>query len=170
MEQLWAPWRSKYIATFADEQPGSGCVFCDAGAASNDDERYVVQRHEHCFTMLNLYPYNSGHLLIIPYLHTSSYHELDNGAYLEMCSLVRTWITVLERTMHPQGFNFGSNIGRVGGAGIDQHIHLHLVPRWSGDSNFMPVIGETKVISEDLQTTMNKLREACRRIHTGGTK
>lgn len=160
MDRLWAPWRSQYISTFADEDEGSGCVFCDARDAGNDDSKYVVKRHEHCFSMLNLYPYNSGHLLIIPYEHTGSYDELSEAAYDEMFRLVRTWMRAHSEAMHPQGFNFGSNIGRIGGAGIDQHIHMHIVPRWNGDANFMPVIGDTKVISEDLHRTMIKLREA----------
>ena len=127
--------------------------------SDQDDEHYLVRRHAHCITMLNLYPYNSGHLLIVPYLHTSSYHELSREAYGEMTEVVRDWLTVLQEVMHPQGFNVGSNIGRVGGAGIDQHIHMHIVPRWNGDANFMPVIGDTKVISESLHDTMIKLRK-----------
>jgi ATP adenylyltransferase len=109
--------------------------------------------------MLNLYPYNSGHLLIIPKQHTGSYFDLEQACYHEMTELVRDWLRVLENEMHPQGFNFGSNIGRVGGAGIDQHVHMHIVPRWSGDANFMPVIGDTKVVSESLHDTMMKLRQ-----------
>lgn len=119
--------------------------------------------------MLNLYPYNSGHLLIIPNDHVSSYDELANGAYEEMFELVRTWMKAQQLAMSPQGFNFGSNIGRIGGAGIDQHVHMHIVPRWSGDVNFMPVIGETKIISEDLHATMIKLRQAYDELDTTNT-
>jgi ATP adenylyltransferase len=160
MDRLLAPWRSQYISAFSDEDQGTACVFCDARDAGDDDAKYVVQRHEHCFTMLNLYPYNSGHLLIIPNEHTGSYDELPDGAYDEMFRLVRTWLRALDAAIHPQGYNFGSNIGRTGGAGIDQHVHIHIVPRWTGDANFMPTIGNTKVISEDLHTTMMKLRQA----------
>jgi ATP adenylyltransferase len=163
MERLWAPWRSQYIAGFADEDDKQACVFCDARDASNDDERYVVWRHEHSIAMLNLYPYNSGHMLLIPTAHTNSLNLLNDESYNELFQLVRLWMSVLEDTLHPQGFNFGSNIGRVGGAGIDQHVHMHIVPRWSGDANFMPVVGNTKVISEDLHTTMIKLREGLAR-------
>ena len=159
MERLWSPWRSQYISSFATEEEGSACVFCRVHESDRDDEHYLVRRHRHCSTLLNLYPYNSGHLLIVPHLHTASYHELPRIAYMEMTELVRDWISVLSDVMSPQGFNVGSNIGRVGGAGIDKHIHMHIVPRWNGDANFMPVIGDTKVISESLHDTMLKLRK-----------
>ncbi|MFA6233008.1 MAG: HIT domain-containing protein [Bacteroidota bacterium] len=160
MDTLWSPWRSQYIQTFGTEQEGKGCVFCEALASSEDDARYLVRRHEHCFTMLNLYPYNSGHLLIIPKLHTSSFAELSVCAYTEMMELLRDWMRAMDQVMHPQGYNIGSNIGRVGGAGIDQHVHVHIVPRWSGDANFMPVLADTKVISESMEDSMHKLRKA----------
>ncbi|MBE0644816.1 MAG: HIT domain-containing protein [Bacteroidetes bacterium] len=166
MDRLWSPWRSQYIQTFGTEQEGRGCVFCEALASSDDDNRYLVRRHQHCFTMLNLYPYNSGHLLIIPKLHTATYADLSIEAYREMTELLRDWMAVLDRAMHPQGYNIGSNIGRVGGAGIDQHVHMHIVPRWSGDANFMPVIADTKVISESMDDTMRKLREAFDAVHS----
>ena len=159
MDRLWSPWRSQYIQSFGTPEEDKGCVFCTALSSSQDDEHYLVQRHRHCFTMLNLYPYNSGHLLIIPKQHTGSYFELETVAYREMTEVTRDWLRVLEDVMHPQGFNFGSNIGRVGGAGIDQHVHMHIVPRWSGDANFMPVIGDTKVISESMHETMMYLRK-----------
>lgn len=159
MDRLWSPWRSQYIQTFGTAEEGKGCVFCDALASPRDDEHYLVRRHEHCFSMLNLYPYNSGHLLIIPNRHVSSFFDLEDAAYREMTEVVRDWLRVLENVMRPQGFNFGSNLGRVGGAGIDQHVHMHIVPRWNGDANFMPVIGDTKVISESMADTMHKLRE-----------
>lgn len=160
MERLWSPWRSQYISSFSAEKPDDCCVFCAALESSNDDEHYLVKRHEHCFALLNLFPYNSGHLLIIPNKHAATYDELNEATYIEMMLIVRNWMKVLGNVMHPQGFNIGSNIGRVGGAGIDQHIHVHIVPRWNGDVNFMPVIGETKVISESLNTTMHQLRAA----------
>lgn len=135
-------------------------MFCEALASPNDDAHYLVRRHEHCFTMLNLYPYNSGHLLIIPNLHTASYADLSTQAYRELTELLRDWMRAMDLVMHPHGYNFGSNIGRVGGAGIDQHVHMHIVPRWSGDANFMPVIADTKVISESMEDSMLKLRRA----------
>ena len=162
MDRLWSPWRSQYIQSFGTATEDKGCVFCEALASDRDDAHFVVMRHRHSVTMLNLYPYNSGHLSVIPKMHASSYHELDDACYREMYDVVRDWLRVLDDVMHPQGFNFGSNIGRVGGAGIDDHVHMHIVPRWSGDANFMPVIADTKVISEDLHSTMLKLRSAYR--------
>ena len=164
MDRLWSPWRSQYIQTFGTAKEAKGCVFCEALASDRDDEVYLVERHTHCFTMLNLYPYNSGHLLIIPKQHTASYLDIDTLCYREMNEVLRDWLRVLDAVMHPQGFNFGSNLGRIGGAGIDSHVHMHLVPRWSGDANFMPVIGETKVISESLADTMHKLRHGFRNL------
>lgn len=109
--------------------------------------------------MLNLYPYNSGHLLIIPNEHVASLEDLDSGTYREITEVLRDWLRVFKEVLRPQGFNIGSNIGRTAGAGIDQHVHMHLVPRWNGDANFMPVIADTKVVSESLNETMLKLRE-----------
>jgi ATP adenylyltransferase len=160
MDRLWSPWRSKYIRSFGTPDEEEGCVFCSAADSADDDGHYLVKRHEHCFALLNTFPYNSGHLLLVPNKHTSSFHELDAAEYAEIMLRIRDWMTVLNNVMHPQGFNFGSNIGRAGGAGIDQHIHLHLVPRWNGDVNFMPAIGETKVISEALDDTLHSLRAA----------
>jgi ATP adenylyltransferase len=160
MERLWSPWRSQYIQAFGTEKEYKGCVFCDALHGADDDERYLVKRHDRCFVLLNLYPYNSGHLLVIPNRHTDSLHDLDRDSYMDMMETVRIWIRVLQGVMHPHGFNIGANVGRTAGAGIDQHIHYHIVPRWSGDINFMPVIGETKVISESLRDTMMSLRRA----------
>ena len=158
MERLWSPWRSQYIQSIGSDSGPTGCVFCDAIEADDDDARYLVKRHAHCVTLLNLYPYNSGHLLLVPHRHTDSYAALAAEEYGEMMELLRVWMAVLGQAMHPQGFNIGSNVGRVAGAGIDQHIHMHLVPRWSGDMNFMPVIGDTKVISESMHDTMTTLR------------
>jgi ATP adenylyltransferase len=160
MDRLWSPWRSQYIQAFGTDAENTACVFCSALEEGDDDARLVVGRHRHCVTMLNMYPYNSGHLLIAPALHSGSYEDLPAPMYHEMMELARDWQRVLTAVMHPQGFNIGSNVGRVGGAGIDQHVHLHVVPRWNGDANFMPVIGDTKVISESLHDTMLKLRAA----------
>lgn len=158
MERLWSPWRSQYISSFGTEKEYRGCVFCDALASDQDDERYVVARHAHCIAILNLYPYNSGHLMIVPNRHSDSFDTLSDEEYRDVMDTLRVWIRVLREVLHPQGFNIGSNIGRVAGAGIDQHIHMHIVPRWNGDSNFMPVLGDTKVISESMADTMHRLR------------
>ncbi len=158
MERLWSPWRSQYIQTFGTEKEYSGCVFCDARDSGDDDNRYVIKRHTLCLTIMNLYPYNSGHILIVPNQHVGSFKELDEQSYAEMFMLIPKWTQVLDETMHPQGYNIGTNVGRTAGAGIDHHVHMHIVPRWNGDVNFMPAIGETKVISEALHDTMLKMR------------
>ncbi len=159
MERLWSPWRSQYISAFGTDTEYKGCIFCDAFNSDDDDMHYLVIRHTHCFTLMNLYPYNSGHLLIVPNQHTNSIVNLEQTTYYEMMDIVRIWLQVYKSAMNPQGFNIGTNIGRAGGAGLDSHVHVHIVPRWLGDSNFMPVIGETKVISEDLLETMKRLRK-----------
>ncbi|MDH7514875.1 MAG: HIT domain-containing protein [Bacteroidota bacterium] len=159
MDRLWSPWRSQYIQSIDTVEEEEGCVFCKALRSCDDDAHYIVKRHTHCATFLNLYPYNSGHLLIVPYDHTDSLLTLDALAYGEMMDLVRVWIRILGDVMRPQGFNIGTNLGRAAGAGIDHHVHLHIVPRWSGDVNFMPVIGDTKIISESMSDTMHRLRE-----------
>ncbi len=158
MDRLWSPWRSQYIQSIGNDGGSPECVFCAAIASADDDARYLLRRHERCATLLNLYPYNSGHLLIVPYTHAGDLLALDEETYVEMTGLIREWMATLGDVMRPQGFNIGSNIGRVAGAGIDQHVHIHIVPRWSGDINFMPVIGDTKVISESMTETMHKLR------------
>lgn len=159
MDQLWSPWRSQYISTFGSDTEYKGCIFCDVLQDDDDDARLVVQRHLQCITVMNLYPYNSGHLLIVPNMHVDSLIQLDQDAYYEMMDMLRLWMQVLQSVMRPQGFNIGTNIGRAGGAGIDAHVHIHIVPRWYGDVNFMPVVGNTKVISEDMRETMLRLRE-----------
>ena len=164
MERLWSPWRSQYISTFGSENEYKGCIFCDALRDNRDDERFVVHRGDHTFTIMNLYPYNSGHLLVVPNVHVDTLTAIPQEAYSEMMETVRQWITALHEVMRPQGFNIGTNLGRAGGAGIDSHVHTHIVPRWNGDVNFMPVIGETKVISEDLKETMFKLRKQYQKV------
>jgi ATP adenylyltransferase len=135
-------------------------VFCAARDADNDDDHYLITRHRSCFSILNLFPYNAGHLLVIPNKHSSSFADLEKECYHELWDVVRNWIEVCGDVLHPQGFNMGSNLGKAGGAGIDQHVHVHLVPRWIGDINFMSSIGDTKVISQDMHDTMIKLRTA----------
>lgn len=158
MDRLWSPWRSRYIQTFGTDKEAEGCVFCEALASGRDNDHYLVKRHRRCFSMLNLYPYNSGHLLIIPNEHLPSLEDLEGETYREMTEVLRDWLRVFKSVMRPEGFNIGSNLGRTGGAGIDQHVHMHIVPRWSGDANFMPVVADTKVISESLNETMLTLR------------
>ena len=161
MEKLWSPWRSNYIESFNTKKYSDECVFCESHKIPIDsNESLDVYKNELCYTMLNLYPYNSGHLMIIPYRHQSDMSNLSESEMDEMMRTVQLSMRALDITMKPHGFNFGANLGKAAGAGIDTHLHFHVVPRWSGDINFMPAIGEVKVISQDLLVTKNKLIKA----------
>jgi ATP adenylyltransferase len=154
--QLWAPWRLEYIDQ-ADEQ--SGCVFCDA-AAGDDEERLVVHRGEQAFVLLNKFPYSSGHLMVAPYRHVGEFAGLTDDEALEVHRLAQHGIAALGATYGPQGYNLGWNLGRVAGAGVVDHVHLHVVPRWAGDTNFMPVLADVKVLPEHLHESRRRLVEA----------
>ena len=155
---LWAPWRLEYIQQ-ADEL--EGCVFClEAAGELSDEDSLVVRRGERAIALLNKYPYSSGHLMAAPTRHVGSFAELTEAEVLELHRLARSALDALGRTYRPDGFNLGWNLGRVAGAGIADHVHLHVVPRWSGDTNFMPVLADTKVIPEFLLETRDRLREA----------
>jgi len=162
MERLWSPWRSKYIASFADKDSGKtkGCVFCDMLAEKEDEKNLIVYRSPLSAVIMNIYPYNSGHLMVVPFAHKGSFEELTEEENADVMRQAQLSIKLLRLTSHPDGFNFGANLGRVSGAGIDDHVHFHIVPRWKGDVNFMPVLGDTKVISEDLHDTWKKLTDA----------
>jgi ATP adenylyltransferase len=153
---LWAPWRMKYVV---GEKP-KGCFLCEKHLACQDAENLVLYRGARCYVILNLFPYNPGHLMVVPYQHLPSVEDLDEATLSEMMLLVSRCVKLLQRTMSPCGFNVGMNIGRVAGAGVAEHVHIHVVPRWEGDSNFMPVLSETKVIPEGLRTTYEKLVRA----------
>jgi ATP adenylyltransferase len=154
--QLWAPWRLEYVQS-ATEQ--SGCVFCVALAAG-DAEGLVVARAEHAFVLLNRFPYSSGHLMVAPVRHVAALGGLADEEALGMHRLAANAIEALGATFRPDGFNLGWNLGRVAGAGIVDHVHLHVVPRWSGDTNFMPVLADVKVLPEHLSESRRKLAEA----------
>ena len=155
--QLWAPWRLEYVA--AADEPGEGCVFCLAHAG-DDEERLVVHRGERGFVLLNKFPYASGHLMVAPRRHVGEFGELDDAEALELHRLAREGMAALAETFAPQGFNVGWNLGRIAGAGIVDHVHLHVVPRWAGDTNFMPVLADVKVLPEHLAETRRKLAAA----------
>ncbi len=158
MDKLWSPWRSNYIESFKTKKDSDDCVFCEALKFPTDsNESLIVFKNKLCYVMLNLYPYNSGHLMIIPNHHVSDIHLLSEVEMNEMMITVRLSMKALEKAMKPQGMNFGANLGKAAGAGIDSHLHFHVVPRWSGDINFMPAIGEVKIISQDLLETKKKL-------------
>ncbi len=162
MDRLWSPWRSKYIESFNEkkDEPDDYCLFCDAiNTPEKDAERFVLYRGNLCYVIMNLYPYNSGHLMIVPYRHLGGLADMSDDEYLEIMQLLKRCTGALTLTMSPHGFNIGANIGRVSGAGIDHHIHFHIVPRWNGDTNFLPVLGDTKVISEEMPKTYQKLKK-----------
>lgn len=159
MERLWSPWRSDYV-TGVDQ--GEGCIFCDALAAGDDVSAGVLFRGGAAFVVLNAYPYNTGHLMVAPNRHVGEPRDLDGGESRELTDITFRSIEVLREGMAPDGFNVGMNLGRVAGAGIPGHLHVHVVPRWSGDTNFMPVVGETKVLPEMLADTDAKLRHLFR--------
>ena len=150
MKQLWAPWRMSYICG-EDGDARRGCIFCLRDLAAEDPERLVVHRGTHAFVIMNRYPYSNGHLMVAPYRHTAELAELDVAEVLEMHHLLLRAKAALHRTMSPQGFNLGMNLGQVAGAGVADHLHLHLVPRWQGDTNFMPVLAEVRSIPQHLE-------------------
>ena len=154
-EILWAPWRMEYILG----EKESGCIFCTRINQQNDRKNLILFRGENNFVIMNKYPYNNGHLMVVPNRHTSEFDSLSDPEKLEMMNLVSKSMNVLKKTVSPDGFNVGLNIGKIAGAGIDDHLHFHIVPRWAADTNFMPVVGQTKVISEDLGETWDRLKE-----------
>lgn len=156
MEYLWTPWRSTYMNEKKDK---TKCIFCQAAASAEDARNLVVFRGQFCFVILNRYPYTSGHLMIAPYRHVSRLTTVDEATTAEMMQLVRQAETVLQEAYSPDGLNLGMNLGEAAGAGIEQHIHMHVLPRWKGDANFMTSIGETRIIPETLEDTYRKVRE-----------
>jgi ATP adenylyltransferase len=153
MEKLWTPWRMGYVGGARE----AGCIFCDKTAADDDRANLILHRGQHAFVIMNLYPYNTGHVMIVPYAHVSTLATLPAAALAEMTSLL-PWITaLLERILRPAGFNVGLNIGDVAGAGIAAHLHMHVVPRWVGDANFMPILANTTVMPELIPVTQAKL-------------
>ena len=154
MDRIWAPWRMDYI----ESSKKLGCVFCEKSKSKEDKENLVLHKGKEPFILMNLYPYTNGHLMIAPYLHTSDVNELTEIANKEIMQFAKDCFNILKSKLGAEGFNFGANLGKVAGAGIDQHIHYHIVPRWSGDTNFMPVISDTKVMIEKLNKTWERLK------------
>jgi ATP adenylyltransferase len=156
MKHLFAAWRMGYVTAPKHE----GCIFCDFPAERRDEEYYILSRGEACFVVLNIYPYNPGHLMVVPYRHTNLYESLTDAEHLDMSRLASQAIRVLKSVMGPDGFNMGINLGGSAGAGVAGHLHLHVVPRWDGDNNFMAVSAETRVVPEALDATYRKLKAA----------
>ncbi len=156
MENLWAPWRMEYIAPKTPQS--QGCIFCIEPTDEHDAERYILHRGEYCFMMLNLYPYNNGHLMIAPYQHEGTIEKLDIIILTDLMGQTQLALRALRLAMKPEGFNMGINEGKVAGAGFADHMHLHVVPRWDGDTNFMPVLADTKVMPEHLDNVYKQLK------------
>lgn len=187
-QYLWTPWRMAYIAGTPDgssadiaaedataeeagampqeaaqeeQEESSACIFCDRVrmAPHNDRSNLILLRGDRNFVILNLYPYNSAHLMVVPYVHTSDFTSLDTEAVGELMALVQRMLAAIKNEYKPEGFNLGMNIGKIAGAGVADHVHMHVVPRWGGDTNFMPVVGATKVMPELLETTYDRLKK-----------
>ncbi len=157
-DRLWAPWRHTYLA----KPPAKGCIFCAAKQAREARRHYLVSRGRRVFVMLNRYPYSNGHLMVAPYRHVGDLAKLTLAEHGELLETAARMATLLKRRLRPTGFNLGINVGRVAGAGIPGHLHLHVVPRWLGDVNFMPVLGQTRVIAQSLDAVFALLTKATR--------
>lgn len=160
MKQLWAPWRMEFITS--DKKSG-GCVFCDLPKETQDKKNLIIHRATKVFVILNKFPYNLGHMMVVPFEHTHEFNKLSTEQLVEMTSEAQKVVDVLSEVYKPDGFNMGMNLGQAAGAGIKDHLHWHVVPRWNGDTNFMPVLGETKGMPEHLQTCFEKCFEVYRR-------
>ncbi|HAJ56217.1 MAG TPA: HIT family hydrolase [Candidatus Omnitrophica bacterium] len=162
-KRLWAPWRIAYIKKFKKEK---GCLFCKAFESGKDEKNFVVFRSKSSLAILNIYPYNNGHIMIAPQKHVRELGQLDSAETADLINCLNKAKRLLEQTLKPEGYNIGINIGRVGGAGIEHHLHIHLVPRWQGDTNFMPAIFNTKIISQslhELYATLKKKNDGLKR-------
>jgi len=158
MDYLWTPWRYAYITTVDSSGDGNACIFCGLLRSGDDEKALIVHRAQHNFVILNAYPYTSGHSMIVPYEHVDRLHTLSQPAALEMMDLAQHLETAFQDLYHPDGVNVGMNIGKAAGAGIAGHIHMHALPRWVADANFMTVIGETRILPEALTTTYQRLK------------
>jgi ATP adenylyltransferase len=163
MERLWAPWRLGYVTK---DKP-AGCIFCTKPQAGDDRANHVVHRGESAYVMLNTYPYNNGHTLISPFAHIAALEDLPPATLHEMTDLAQWVIRAMKASFSAGGFNVGFNLGAIGGAGIQDHLHMHIVPRWLGDTNFMPVVADVRVIPQTLDSTYDQLTEAMRRTAPG---
>ncbi len=160
LNNIWTPWRLSYIKE-ADKI--KTCIFCES-FKKPDRDSYIVYKGKTCFVVLNIYPYNNGHIMIAPYRHVASLEDLNEEERTEIMDLMVKSIKILSSEYNPHGFNIGINLGKAAGAGVEHHLHVHIVPRWVGDTNFMPVLGETKVLPELLDSTWDRLRKAFNRV------
>jgi ATP adenylyltransferase len=155
--RIWAPWRLEYVKDAAKDNEDE-CIFCAKPAADDDEANLIVHRGERCFVILNLFPYTNGHLMVAPYEHVGALQDLDADTVAEIIALAQKAMRRLEEVYSPQGYNVGFNQGRIAGAGFENHIHMHVVPRWGGDTNFMPVLADTRVMPQTLQQSYEALR------------
>ena len=162
MDYLWTPWRYAYVSS---TEKTAGCVFCDAPKEKDDAKVLIVHRGQYCFVILNAYPYTPGHVMIVPYQHLDELQKLPVEAAQEMMALSQRMETVLRELYRPDGINLGMNIGKAAGAGIAGHIHMHVLPRWVADVNFVSVVGETRILPETLDVTWRRMREAIRKFN-----
>ena len=155
--RIWAPWRLPYVKD-ASKDSAEECIFCTKPAEDDDEKNFIVHRGERCFVILNLFPYTNGHLMVAPYEHVATLPELDSETVAETMALAQRAMVVLDDAYHPHGYNAGLNQGRVAGAGYEDHIHLHVVPRWAGDTNYMPVLADTRVMPQSLEDSYAALK------------
>lgn len=156
MERLWTPWRREFVE--GGDKRSTECFLCEAPRATDDKETLILLRAKTVYVLLNLYPYNSGHLMVAPYAHTGDLPGLDADVAAELMRVTQRAIAALQQAYHPDAFNVGMNLGKVAGAGVPDHLHIHVVPRWNGDTNFMPILADTKVLPESLEQTYERLR------------
>ena len=164
MERIWAPWRQSYVT---NSRPDNGCIFCPNQAGRDDRERLILTRSDHSLMMLNRYPYSGGHLMVAPFRHTAEMDDLSDAELLDLMQLLRKGRALLRRVANPDGFNLGVNLGRAAGAGVEEHLHMHIVPRWNGDCNFMTVVGDVRVIPEGLTAAYDRLSAAFAEVDQG---
>ena len=160
MERLWAPWRMAYIEGIPEAEAAGGCIFCERPAQDEDEKNFILYRSSRSYIILNLFPYSNGHLLIAPYEHVAELEDLPAETISDMMALAALAVRALKAAWSPEAFNIGLNLGRAAGAGIDTHLHIHVVPRWAGDTNFMPVLADTKVVPQALEDTYAVIRKA----------
>ena len=160
MKRLWAPWRMEYL----ERDEVESCIFCEKPAEHNDQANLLLYRGKRAYILMNLYPYSNGHLMVAPNKHLGRLEDLDRETRIEIMELTTLCTKLLKRTMNPAGFNIGANMGKAAGAGFDEHFHMHIVPRWIGDTNFMPVVGETRVIPESLKESYQRFQQALSEI------
>ncbi len=157
MERIWAPWRMSYVSNNTVDK---SCIFCPDATGRNDRQRLILARSDHCLIMLNRYPYTGGHLMVAPLRHTAELDDLSDAEMLDLMHVLRRGRALLRKVANPDGFNVGINLGRAAGAGVEEHLHIHIVPRWNGDSNFMTVVGDVRVIPDGLMAAYDRFSAA----------